>query len=133
MMIINFLKDLVKTTMRKVLITATLMIIDFMLFLLTSTAKITMKTYTLQSHQVKHYILKTPSNRNFRELNSERGKRVVVIRREQYSCYKTLQWRWDEVIHRARNIKSSRAYCPALWCQHLVAKHQWSWHCAEKL
>ena len=93
MMIINFLKDLVKTTMRKVLITATLMIIDVMLFLLTSTAKITMKTYTLQSHQVKHYILKTPSNRNFRELNSERGKRVVVIRREQYSCYKTLQRR----------------------------------------
>ena len=41
MMIINFLKDLVKTTMRKVLITATLMIIDVMLFLLTSTAKIT--------------------------------------------------------------------------------------------
>ena len=93
MMIINFLKDLVKTTMRKVLITATLMIIDVMLFLLTSTAKITMKTYTLQSHQVKHYILKTPSNRNFRELNSEKGKRVLVIRREQYSCYKTLQRR----------------------------------------
>ena len=86
MTILNFLKDLVKTTIRKVLITASLMIIDFMLFLLTSAANITMKNYTLQSHQVKHHILKTPSNSNFRKLNSERGKKVGVVRREQHSC-----------------------------------------------
>ena len=91
MTILNFLKDLVKTTIRKVLITASLMIIDFMLFLLTSTAKITMKIYTLQSHQVKHHILKTPGNSNFRELNSERGKKAGVITVQLTLHRKTLE------------------------------------------
>ena len=59
MRIINSLKDLVKITMGKVLITATLMIIDFMLFLFTRTFKITIKVYTSQSHHVKLYILMT--------------------------------------------------------------------------
>ena len=91
MTILNFLKDLVKTTIRKVLITASLMIIDFMLFLLTSTANITMKIYTLQSHQVKHHILKTPGNSNFRELNSERGKKAGVITVQLTLHRKTLE------------------------------------------
>ena len=49
--------DLVKTTIRKVVITPTLVIIDFMLFLLMRTVKIIMKIYTSQSHHVKYYIL----------------------------------------------------------------------------
>ena len=88
----EFLKDLLKTTIRIFLVTATLMIIDFMLYVF--------KIYMSQSHHVKQYILttskiknirsgklreidlliensaKTPSNGNFRGLNSERGKRV---------------------------------------------------------
>ena len=42
---INSLKDLVKTTIRKILETATLMIIDFILFLLMKTLKTAMKIY----------------------------------------------------------------------------------------
>ena len=105
MKIINSLKDLVKTITRKVLVTATLMIIDSMLFLLMRTLKVAMKIYTSQSHHVKQYILTTIKikniqseklpeiglliensvkkklhNGNFRRLNSERGKRLQVIR-----------------------------------------------------
>ena len=57
MTIINSLKDFVKTTIRKVLITAALVIINFKFFLLTRTVNITMKIYTSQSPHVKHYIL----------------------------------------------------------------------------
>ena len=105
MTIINSLKDLLKKTIRKVLVTSTLMIIDFMRFLLMRTLKIALKIYTSQSHHVKQYILTTIKikniqpeklpeiglliensakkklhNGNFRRLNSERGKRLQVIR-----------------------------------------------------
>ena len=108
MTIINSLTDSVKTTIRKVLITATLVITDFMLFLLMTAVKITMKIYTSQSHHVKRYIQttikiknirpeklteidllignsakKTSSNPNFRRFNNERGKRVGYIRKQQ--------------------------------------------------
>ena len=57
MTITNSLKDFVKTTIRKVLITAALVIINFKFFLLMRTVNITMKIYTSQSPHVKHYIL----------------------------------------------------------------------------
>ena len=60
----QFLKRLVKTTIRKVLITAAFMIIDFMLFLLMRTIKKTMKIYKSQSHHVKRYILTTINIKN---------------------------------------------------------------------
>ena len=66
MTIINFLKDSVKTTIRIVLITATLIIIDFMLFLLMRTVKIIMKIYTSLSHHVTRYILTTIKIKNIR-------------------------------------------------------------------
>ena len=66
MTIINFLKDSVKTTIRIVLITATLIIIDFMLFLLMTTVKIIMKIYTSLSHHVTRYILTTIKIKNIR-------------------------------------------------------------------
>ena len=65
------------------------------------TIKITTKIYTSQSHHVKHYTLTTikfkniqqekltdidmaaPGKSNFRRLNSEKGKRVGVVRRKQ--------------------------------------------------
>ena len=100
MTIVNSLKDLVKPNIRIFLVTATLMIIDFMLYVLMRTVKIAMKIYMSQSHHVKQYILttnkiknipseklreidlliensaKAPCNGNFRGPNSERGKRV---------------------------------------------------------
>ena len=63
---INSLKDLVKTTIRKILETATLMIIDFILFLLMKTLKTAMKIYMSQSHHVKQYILTTIKIKNIR-------------------------------------------------------------------
>ena len=62
----QFPKDLVKTTIRKVLVTATLMNTDFMLFLLMRTVKIAMKMYTSQSHHVKQNILTTIKVKNIR-------------------------------------------------------------------
>ena len=56
MTITNPLKDSVKTTIIKVLVTAKLMIIDFMLYhalSLMRTVKIAMKIYTSQSHHIK--------------------------------------------------------------------------------
>ena len=53
MAIVNSLKDLVKTNIRIFLVTATLMIIDFMLYVLMRTVKIAMKIYMSQSHHVK--------------------------------------------------------------------------------
>ena len=65
MMIISSLKDLVITTIRKVpVMTATLMIIDFMLFLLMRTLKIAMKIYTSQCYHVKQFNLKTTKIKN---------------------------------------------------------------------
>ena len=66
MTMINSLNDSVKTTIRKVLITATFVIIDFMLFLLMTTVKITTKIYTSQSHHVKRYIQATIKIKNIR-------------------------------------------------------------------
>ena len=57
----DYHQDLVKATIRKVLVTATLIITDFLLFLLMRTVKIAMKIYTSQSHHVKQYILMTIS------------------------------------------------------------------------
>ena len=71
-MIINFLKDLVKATIRKVLVTATLMITDFMLFLLMRAVKIAMKIYTSQEpsretvHSVKNQNQKHPTRKTNR-------------------------------------------------------------------
>ena len=62
---INSLKDLVITIIRKVLvITARLMIMDFMLFLLMRTLKIAMKIYPSQSYHVKQFTLKTIKIKN---------------------------------------------------------------------
>ena len=66
MTIINTLKDLVQTTITKVLIPATLMIIDFMLFLLTRAVKTRMKIYVTESSHVKHYDLTTIKIENIR-------------------------------------------------------------------
>ena len=52
MTIVNSLKDLVKPNIRIFLVTATLMIIDFMLYMLIRTVKIAM-IYMSQSHHVK--------------------------------------------------------------------------------
>ena len=66
MTIVNSLKNLLKITIRKVLITATFMIIDCVHFLLMKTVKITMKIFTPQSHHVKHYILTRMKIKNIR-------------------------------------------------------------------
>ena len=66
MTIINTLKDLVQTTIRKVLIPPTLMIIDFMLFLLTRAVKTIMKIYVTELSHVKHYDLMAMKIENIR-------------------------------------------------------------------
>ena len=53
MTIVNSLKDLVKPNIRIFLVTATLMIIDFMLYVLMRTVKIAMNIYMSKSHHVK--------------------------------------------------------------------------------
>ena len=64
MTIINSLKDLVYTTIRKVLVTDILVIIDFMLLWLMRPLEIAMNIYTSQSHHVKQYILTTTKIKN---------------------------------------------------------------------
>ena len=64
MTIINSLKDLVYTTIRKVLVTDILVIIDFMFLWLMRPLEIAMNIYTSQSHHVKQYILTTTKIKN---------------------------------------------------------------------